>query len=166
MGTIGTPSIDRRAPQHYMGIRFVTPFKGMSAAIAKHAAIAEAWLASSGVRPSGAHFVRYHVIDMRGAMDLSYCVPVRTLLPPAGAVRPETLPGGRFAHLVYSGGGIAGNRALIEWVRGQQLEFDRHDTPEGDAFAARCETRLTNPSEEPRRSRWRIEVAIKLAEET
>ena len=51
-------------------------------------------------------------------------------------------------------------------VRGQQLEFDRHDTPEGDAFAARCETRLTNPSEEPRRSRWRIEVAIKLAEET
>jgi len=53
---------------------------------------------------------------------------------------------------------------LIEWVRAQGLEFDRWDTEQGDNFRGRYETYLTDPKIEPRKSRWQIEVAIKLAD--
>jgi len=79
-------------------------------------------------------------------------------------VKAGVLPAGRYASLIYSGGGISGNRALIEWVRLQGLDFDRWDTEQGDNFRSRYETYLTDPAVEPRKSKWQIEVAIKLAD--
>lgn len=101
---------------------------------------------------------------MRGYMDLSFCVPVKKVLANEGSVKADFIPAGKYASLIYSGGGISGNRALIEWVRGQGLDFDRLDTEQGDNFAGRYETYLTNPKVDPRKSRWKIEVAIKLAD--
>jgi hypothetical protein len=49
-------------------------------------------------------------------------------------------------------------------VRGQGLAFDRWDTEEGDNFRSRYETYLTDPKIEPRKTKWQIEVAIKLAD--
>jgi effector-binding domain-containing protein len=98
-------------------------------------------------------------------MDISYCIPVRKALPDDGAVKADELPGGRYASLIFSGGGISANRTLIEWVRAQGLKFDRWDTEEGDNFRGRYESYLTDPKVEPRKSRWEIEVAIKLAED-
>jgi hypothetical protein len=97
-------------------------------------------------------------------MDIEFGFPVPQALPEAGNVKAGVLPAGQYASLVYSGGGVSGNRALIQWVRGQGLEFDRWNTEQGDNFRARYETYLTNPDVEPRKSRWHIEVAIKLAE--
>ena len=74
------------------------------------------------------------------------------------------VPAGRYASLVYAGGGISGNRALIEWVRAQGMDFDRWDTEQGDNFRGRYETYLTYPKIEPRKSKWQIEVAIKLVD--
>ena len=96
-------------------------------------------------------------------MDIEYGLPVRAPLPDEGPVKAGELPAGRYASLVYSGGGISGNRALIQWVRGQGLDFDRWDSEQGDHFHGRYETFLTDPKVEPRKSRWEIEVAIKLA---
>ena len=162
MPTILKPKITRRPKQVYMGIRTITPFKGMSKAIGKLADELNARVAEHKVKPSGPPFLRYHVIDMRGFMDIEYCVPVRKALLDDGEVKAGFLPAGRYASLVYSGGGISGNRALIEWVRAQGLEFDRWDTEQGDNFHGRYETYLTDPKIEPRKSRWQIEVAIKL----
>jgi hypothetical protein len=53
---------------------------------------------------------------------------------------------------------------LIEWVRAQGIDFDRWDTEEGDNFRGRYETFLTDPKIEPRKSKWQIEVAIKVAD--
>ena len=164
MTTIGTPHIEHRPRRVYMGIRFIAPFKGMSKEIDKHAEVVDAWLSERKVETSGLPFLRYHVIDMRGSMDLSFCVPVPRPLPEDGSIKPGEMPAGRFAALVYSGGGISGNGALIDWVRAQGLDFDRWDTPEGDNFQARYETVLTDPKVEPRKSKWEIEVAIKLAD--
>ena len=164
MGSIGIPKVVRRGRQIYMGIRFETPFRGASRAIAAQARRMERWGAEHGVRRAGLPFLRYHVIDMEGTMVLSYCIPVRKRMPADGDVKPGELPAGRFAALVYSGGGIAGNRALIEWARAQGFAFDRRSSAEGDRFRARYETVLTDPASEPRRSRWEIEVAIKLAD--
>jgi hypothetical protein len=89
---------------------------------------------------------------------------VRKALPDNRDVKADTIPAGRYASLIYSGGGISGNRALIEWVRSQGLNFDRWDTEQGDNFRGRYETYLTAPKIEPRKSKWKVEVAIKLAD--
>jgi len=45
------------------------------------------------------------------------------------------------------------------------MDFDRWDTEQGDNFRGRYETYLTDPTVEPRKSKWQIEVAIKLADQ-
>ena len=164
MTTIGKPKIDRRPKQTYMGIRTIAPFKGMFKVVGKIAEELNEWVKEHKVKIVGPPFLRYHVIDMRGFMDISYCVPVRKALANDGLVKADVLPAGRYASLIYSGGGISGNRTLIEWVRAQGMDFDRWDTEQGDNFRGRYETYLTDPKIEPRKSRWQIEVAIKLAE--
>jgi effector-binding domain-containing protein len=164
MTTIGQPKIEKRSVRTYMGIRTLAPFKGMSKVIDKISKELNTWVAENKVKTSGPPFLRYHVIDMRGFMDISFCVPVRKALPDDGEIKAGVLPAGRYASLIYSGGGISGNRTLIEWVRAQGLDFDRWDTDQGDNFRGRYETYLTDPKMEPRKSRWQIEVAIKLAD--
>ena len=165
MTTIGKPKIDTRTEQVYLGIRTLAPFHGMSKVIDRISRELTAWAEQKNIRPSGPPFLRFHVIDMRGFMDISYCIPVRKPLPGQGEVKADALPAGRYASLIYSGGGISANRALIEWVRAQGLDFDRWDSEQGDNFRGRYETYLTDPKIEPRKSRWKIEVAIKLAAE-
>jgi effector-binding domain-containing protein len=164
MPTIGKPKIDKRPKQPYMGIRTITPFKGMSKTIGRLSDELMAWVEKNKVKTVGPPFLRYHVIDMRGFMDIEFGVPVRKALPGDADVKAGVLPAGRYASLIFSGGGISGNRALIEWVRAQGLEFDRWDTEQGDNFRGRYETYLTDPEVEPRKSKWQIEVAIKLAD--
>jgi effector-binding domain-containing protein len=164
MTTIGNPKIDKRPKLIYMGIRTIAPFKGMSKEIDRLADELNSWLDENEIKTVGPPFLRYHVIDMRGFMDISYCVPIRKALPDDGNIKEDVIPAGRYASLVYSGGGISGNRALIEWVRAQGMDFDRWDTDEGDNFRGRYETFLTDPKIEPRKSKWQIEVAIKLAD--
>ena len=164
MTTIGKPKIDKRPKLTYMGIRAIAPFKGMSKVIGRIADELNHWVDENKIKTSGPPFLRFHVIDMRGFMDISFCVPVRKALPDHGEIKADTIPAGRYASLIYSGGGISGNRALIEWVRAQGMDFDRWDTEQGDNFSGRYETYLTDPKVEPRKSRWKIEVAIKLAD--
>jgi len=164
MTTIGKPKIDTRPKQVYMGIRTIAPFKGMSKVIDRISKELNAWVDEHKVKPAGPPFLRFHIIDMRGFMHISFGIPVSKALPDDGDIKADTLPAGRYASLIYSGGGISANRALIEWVRAQDMDFDRWDTEEGDNFSGRYETYLTDPKVEPRKSRWKIEVAIKLAD--
>ena len=164
MEIIRPPQIDVRPEQAYMGIRMIAPFKGMSQAIGKMSKEMNAWVKAHDVQLTGAPFLRFHVIDMRGKMDITYAVPVLAPLANDERVTADVLVAGRYASLIYMNGGIAGNKALIEWVRGNGLEFDRWDTPEGDNFRCRYETYLTDPKIQPRKTKWEVEVAIKLAD--
>ncbi len=165
MTTIGEPKLDVRAAQPYMGIRTVTSFKGMSKRITEFNRELGRWMKEHGAQPTGVPFLRLHVIDMRGAMDLTVGVPVAVVLADDGKVKGGNLLTGRYASLIYSGGGIAGNRALIEWVRANGLEFDRWDSEQGDCFACRYKSYLTDPKIEPRKTHWQVEVAIKLTDD-
>ena len=164
MEIIRAPHIDNRPAQAYMGIRVISPFKGMSQTIGKISKEMHTWAKQHSTEMAGPPFVRFHVIDMRGKMDISYGIPVAMALEDDGRITADALVAGRYASLIYMNGGIAGNRALIEWVRGQGLEFDRWDTDEGDNFRCRYEAYLTDPKTQPRKTRWEIEVAIKLAD--
>jgi len=162
MEIIREPQIDIRPEQIYMGIRVISPFRGMSQMIGKISKEMTIWVKEHDVSVVGPPFLRYHVIDMRGKMEITFGFPVLAALPDDGRVTADALVAGRYASLVYRNGGVAGNRALIEWVRGNGMDFDRWDTAEGDNFRCRYETYLTDPKLERRKTRWDIEVAIKL----
>src|SRR5829696_7120387 len=100
MTTIGKPKIDKRPKITYMGIRTIAPFKGMFKVISKIAEELNNWVAENKIKTSGPPFLRYHVIDMRGFMDISFCVPVRRALPEDGNVKADFLPAGRYASLI------------------------------------------------------------------
>lgn len=162
--TTSEPKIDERSAQPYMGIRKPVPMSKMTPEVDKLFKALDAWVKENQVTVTGPRFRRFHVIDMEGMMDVEVGVPVSAALPGNGVVRPGELPAGRYASLIFMGNGITGNKTLIQWVRAQGLAFDRWDDPNGDAFRSRYEAYLTDPAVEPRRTRWQIEVAIKLAE--
>lgn len=164
MPIVSEPKIDDRAERAYMGIRTQTPMKGMFKVVDKLMREMYAWRKESNVELNGSPFLRYHVIDMAGEMDIEVGFPVVTVSTGNERVMPGTLPAGRYASLVYTGHGLTGNKTLIEWAKANGIMWDRWDTEKGDAFHCRYEAYLTDPKTEPRKTKWHIEVAIKLAE--
>lgn len=162
MTTIGTPKIDTRPEQVYIGIRTVTPFSGMFKVVTQINKQLHRWLRDHQVTPAGPPFLRYNVIDMNGPMDITFGVPVEAAMTEEGHVTVGKLLAGTYASLIYTGSGLAGNKALIDWVRQNGLIFDRWPSEQGDNFACRYEAFLTDPKVEPRKTRWEVEVAIKL----
>jgi effector-binding domain-containing protein len=162
---VSGPKIDERREQPYMGIRIQTPMKGMSKVISKIFKEMHRWEIEQSVEPVGPPFLRYHVIDMAGEMDIEVGTPVAAILPGNGRVNPGVIPAGRYASLVYTGSGYTGNKTLVEWAKANGIFWDRWDDPKGDAFRSRYETYLTDPQIEPRKTKWEVEVAIKLADQ-
>lgn len=109
------------------------------------------------------------MIDMAGEMNIEVGMPVSAIpenaLSEGERVHPGRLPAGRYASLIYSGSGLSGNKALIDWAKASGIAWDRWDDPKGDAFCSRYETYLTDPKVEPRKTKWQVEVAIKIAED-
>ena len=162
---IGEPKIDNREERPYLGIRIQTPFRGMFKQVDLISKELNKWFKAHDVEADNPPFLRYHVIDMNGEMDIEYGIPVKTPHSGDERVRSGNLPAGRYASLIYSGSGLQGNKALIEWVRANNLRFDRWDDDKGDAFRSRYEAYLTDPKIEPRKTKWDVEVAFKLTDE-
>lgn len=164
MNKIGTPKIDLRGAQPYLGIRAIAPVGSMSKVVTRIARELRKWIRQHSVETAGPPFLRFNVIDMQREYDITFGYPVASALAGDERVTSGVLEAGRYASLIYSGNGYAGNKALIEWVRGNGMEFDRWDSENGDNFRCRYETYLTDPSLEHRKTMWDIEVAIKLAD--
>jgi effector-binding domain-containing protein len=164
---ITAPKLDDRTEQPYMGIRTQVPMRQFKKVIPQFLDELFAWLGKQGVEPAGAPFMRYHVINMAGNMDVELGVPVASALPGNDRIAASSLPAGRYASLIYTGNtnGVAGNKALLDWGAQQGLVWDNWATDAGDAFGARYESYLTDPADEPNQAKWETEVAIRLADE-
>jgi effector-binding domain-containing protein len=164
MEIIEGPSVVTRPERHGLGLRTVTPFRGMFAVRDEMMASLYAWFDAAGLTAGPAYF-RLHVIDMDGPMDIE--VGLLTDEPQAGddRVRPTVLPAGRYATLVYVNHGRRANKTLLDWAAAEGLALDRSDDPAGDRFACRYEAYLTDPRTERMKTRWQIELAIRLAED-
>ena len=164
MEIIEPARVESRSEVPYVGIRAVTPFRGMLGASDKLFAELSAWVEQSGVETLGHGFVRLHVIDMSGPMDLEVGLVTPRPTDFTGRVAAGVLLPGRYATLTHRNHALRANRALIDWARDNKLEFDRCDVPEGDRFACRYEACLTDPKLEPRKTKRAFEVAIKLVD--
>ena len=148
-----------------MGIRTIAPFKGMFAVVEQLRKELRTWVKQHGIADEGPFFLRYHVIDMNGEMDIELGFITQTHLPGDERVKPGVLPAGRYATLIYTGSGLASNKALLVWAKANGFALDRWSDPAGDAFGCRYEAYLTDYRIEPRKTRWEIDLAIKLAED-
>ena len=85
------------------------------------------------------------------------------VLPWDLSMRPGALPAGGYATLTYVDHARRANKALIEWARDNGVAFDRWDEPGGDAFACRYEAYITDPRTEPRKTKWEVELNMRVA---
>ena len=160
------PKLEERSKQPYMGVRTQVPIRRLKNVIPKLLAEVFDWLGKQSLDPTGPPFIRYHVIDMQGLMDVEMGVPVASILSGDGRISPGVLPAGRYASLIYTGlkNGIKGNAALLDWAKEQGIRWDRWDDEKGDAFGSRVEFFITDPDDEPDPKKWETEVAIRLAD--
>lgn len=156
------PKIEERGEQPYVGIRTRVPAHKLSSVIPQLIDETEAWLGEQGAAPSGAPFIRYHIINMERTMDVEIGWPVESALRGDKRVAAGIIPAGRYASLVYTDAtkGIEGNRVLIEWASANGIEWDAWDTADGHAFRSRVEYFLDGPDDDPDPANWRTEVAI------
>jgi effector-binding domain-containing protein len=159
---IGAPGIDKRAARQYVGLRITTPFEGMFAQTDKLFKELRQWVNARGLADQGPYFLRYHVIDMKGLMDVEAGFVVTSRHAGDERVKSGVLPAGRYAHLTYSRYALRGNQALLTWIKEKKLEVDQEDTSKGDAFGCRYEAYLTDYRIEPRKTKWQVDLAIRL----
>ena len=159
---IGTPGIDHRTARHYVGLRIITPFEGMFAQTDKLFKELRQWVNTQNLADQGPYFLRYHVIDMKGFMDVEAGFVVTAQQIRDERVSSGVLPAGRYAHLTYSRYALRGNQALSIWLKEQKLDVDREDTSKGETFGCRYEAYLTDYRTEPRKTKWQVDLAIRL----
>jgi len=85
---------------------------------------------------AGPYFLRLHVIDMNGPMDIEVGVVTPDPLGDNDRVRACRLPAGDYATLTDREHDIHANRALLEWVRSNGIRVDRSEDPSGIALRA------------------------------
>jgi effector-binding domain-containing protein len=160
---IDGPAVVTQDDRPSLGIRVVTPFRGMFAVRDQLMTELYAWADERAIK-YGHTFFRLHVVDMDGPMDLE--VGVVTDEPAQGddRVSAGVLPAGRYATLTYVNHGRRANGMLRDWAQEQGLTLDRTPGPEGERFGCRYEAYLTDPRSERRKTRWHIELAIRLAD--
>ena len=129
----------------------VTPFRGMLRVRDELLAELYTWLASHDIEPTGPFFLRLHVIDMEGPMDLEVGVVTTSELEGDDRVRPGVLPAGGYATLTYVDHARRANRALIEWTRDNGIALIAGMSPV--ATPSPADTRLTSLTRGPNRAR-------------
>jgi hypothetical protein len=161
---IDGPSIVAEPDRHSIGIRLVTPFRGMFAVRDQLMGQLYSWADERAIA-YGHTFFRLHVVDMDGPMDIEVGVITDEVVAGDDRIRPGMLPAGRYASLTYVNHGRRANGRLRDWVNGQGLVLDCTVGPEGERFGCRYEAYLTDPRSERLKTRWRTELAIRLADD-
>jgi effector-binding domain-containing protein len=159
------PQIAERAPQAYAGLPLTVTMASFPSAIDAGFPELFGTLAKQGVDPAGPPFIRYHVIDMDGELEVELAVPVAEEFAGAGRVVPGELPGGRYVTLLHTGpydGLVGANGALQDWAAEQGITLE--SSPDERLWAGRVEHYLTDPSAEPDPSRWQTEVAYLISD--
>jgi len=154
------PRVETRAETPTLGIRETVPFRTMLADRDRLLTELIAWLTAHGIEPTGPFFLRLHLVDMAGLMDIE--VGVEGTATTDQRVKPGVIPGGRYALLDYRRTSLPANRLLLTWIHDQGLSVASQDSGDGEAFVGRCEIYLTDPRTERRKKSWVVRLAFLL----
>ena len=161
MEIIEPARVEERPAIPYVGIRIVTPFRGMLATRDRLLAEARAGIQEAGIETIGHGFLRLHVVDMNGPMDLEAgYFTAGTAHPNHPRLQAGSMPAGSYATMKYQDHARRANQALQDWTRDNGIMLDRGSVAEGDEFACRYEAFWTDPTVEPRKTRWTVELSI------
>jgi hypothetical protein len=147
MEILEPPRIEERPEIPTFGVRVVTSMAELFAEVGRWIADTRQAALDAGAEPIGPPYLRLYVVDMEAEMDVEWGWIV------AGAGANGSFPAGSYAALTYRGDGIAGNRALLDWIAAEGRTLDMHESPAGDVFACRYERLFTETD---------AEVAIRL----
>ncbi|HEY4200535.1 MAG TPA: GyrI-like domain-containing protein [Devosiaceae bacterium] len=159
------PKVAERPAQPYVAIQVRTTISGMKAVIDETFPKLFAWLGSHDVKPAGAPFIKYNLINMAGIMELEFGVPTEALVAAADDVVAAELPAGRYAQLTYWGSYdnlYDVNALMIGWAKQKGISFDVEERPEGDWFASRLEIYVTDPGIERDTGKWETQLLIRV----
>lgn len=162
---IGPVSIVEKPERSYLGIRFNTPFGGMFALVTKALKELRKWSKENSISDDGPYFVRYYHCDMKSMMDVEVGLMTNSGLVGQGHIKPDFLPKGRYATLVYKGNGLRGNQALMKWAADNGIKFDPLVAGEVESYTCRYEAYLTDYRIEPRKLLWDTELSIKITDD-
>jgi effector-binding domain-containing protein len=161
------PKIVDRAEQPYVAIKSRVTMQEIGPTAQKLMPELFSWLRARGIKPAGAEFLKYNVIDMKRKLEIEFGVPTATLVSGDDRVLAGTLPSGRYATLVHRGPYdklYDANGALIDWARERGIRWDVSETEAGDRFGCRLEIYLTDPGSEIDPEKRETEVTIRLAD--
>ncbi len=120
MATLTEPRIVERDEQPYTGIRTSVTMRGISGFIDDSFPKVFVGIDAAGVKPSGAPFVHFNVVDMERELEIEVGLPVASPLHADGRVFAGVVPAGRYGSLTYVGpydGLIDANEALLPMIR-------------------------------------------------
>ena len=100
---------------------------------------------------------------MTAIMEIEAGVLTLASPPRQSEIRAGTLPGGKYASLIYRGNGLRGNQALMQWGRETGTTFQAIDPRLAESYTCRYEAYLTDYRVEPRKLLWDVELSIKIA---
>jgi effector-binding domain-containing protein len=166
---ITEPKIEHRNAQPYMGIRAQVTMQELGKVLPPLWGEVFGWLASKGLKPAGAPLWRYRVIDMAAKLEIDVAVPVAEAAIGDNRVIADILPAGRYATLIHTGpyeGLKQATADLLAWAEKKSIVWDKWLAgPKSEAWGARVENYLTDPTNEPDATKWETELALKLADD-
>jgi effector-binding domain-containing protein len=161
------PEIVTRPEQPYAAIGVQVTMAELGAVVPPLNREVFAWLGERGTPPAGAPFWKYNVIDMASKLEIEAGVPVAAAVAGDDRVISGVLPAGRYATLTHVGHPselVAATKALLDWAAEQGLTWDVTPGEDGERWACRLETYLTDPGQQPDMSKWVTQLAFKLAD--
>lgn len=156
------PKLERRREQSYVAIKAHATRAELSTKLPPLIGELAGWLAARGVKPMGAPFYRYLVIDQNEGFDIEVGLPVSSPVQGDGRVDVGVIPAGCYAVTTHIGSydRLQDATAILKkWAAENDV---RWDTSENESrWGARLETYLTDPSEVPDPQKWQTEIAIR-----
>lgn len=165
-GSDEPPKLERLPLQKYIAVRKSVAKGQLSRSIRDGIGQVAAWLAGHGVQPAGPPFVRYLVVNMPEHFDVEIGFPVGDSTKATAPLVAGVFPAGRYVTCTYTGNydGLEGATGLVlGWAQRNHLALAHAPGKNGDAWKARAEIYLTDPSREKNPHKYQTRILFGLA---
>ena len=161
--TVPEPILVIREAQPYVGIRSRVTMKNLGNVVPPLTREVSAWLDKKDVKPAGAPFWRYLLVDMNGTLEIDAAFPVATSALGDSRIVADVLPQGSYAVTTFVGhpnGLMQATAALLSWAEKHDVRWQMS----GPRWGGRIERYLYDPAKEPDMNKWKTEPAFLTAE--